>query len=301
MNLGQKHHFALTTALAASTALVTLGLSGGTASASLCTPTGYYWNGSVTLNTNNPVLHTGIVLPAPLENQELKINQVTYSAFDNSEEASRLDPPEQDERFGITVGGVAVGGLSADLPDDESSAYATGTQTGSLGATGAHSNGGELVFHHASTYGYSGFNSFTISAVSVYVVNCAEPAPTTSEPAPTTSEPAPTTTVDTTPVDTAPVVEVPVVEVGPPPTPPTTIVVNEVKAPEPQPTVTSVAPIVVDAAPKVLAVSPAVRQPLAIKALPATGGQSGAISLVALFSTLTGAALLYVRRRPMQA
>ena len=241
-----------------------------------CTSEIYEWGGDQLLVPWQPTFQSGEI-PGPAIGETLVVTGVQYSSWDEYPEGtvpSRADADQPDETFGITIGGIQVGGLSADLPDTLAEGALTiwysGVHSGSLGGAGTEIDGGVILVRHVSLYGVGDEppNSVHASGLTVTVDRCVTPPEeTTTTPAPTTDEPTttatPTTEAPTTTVESA----------GPTSAAPTTI------APATTPTAR-----VASAA-----------------TLPATGRSSGALLLVASLCGAVGAALLIVRRRPASA
>ena len=303
MGTSSRIRFSLIAGIAATTIFAVVGLTTDRAGASLCTPSGYYWSGSVGLDSANPLVNTGIVIPAPLPGQELKINEISYSVLDGGE-ADRTIAPELHEQLGVNVGGVAAGGLSTDLPDDAAHQYSTGIFSGTLGAADAFSAGGEIQIRHSSLYGFDGSNSLTVISITVHVVFCAEPTTTTSPPStvtPTTvtqtSVPATTTPVTTVPATTVPATTVQATTV-PPTAPATTTTLTAATRTTAAPTTVATALLGAGASPATTLKPPVAA---AKASIPAAGVQAATTSMLAFLFAFIGAALLVARRRPTQA
>ena len=288
MDTKSKIRIGVATTIALSTGFAVGGAA--PASASVCTPHGYYWTGNTHLGLSNSVINTGIVIPAPAPGEELKINDITYSVYDSSE-VSRLDPPEVNEQLTVAIGGIQFGGTSADIPDDSANAFSTANFGGSLHPGGAFSTGGEIQIRAISS------DSFFVTNVAVYTVLCAEPpSPTTA--APTTTTAAPTTTVAATipPATTQPTIAT-LTTIAPPTTiaPTITIAPTTIAAVVAETTTTvntgsgagtADKPAAPQAAPKAQA-----------KALPNAGSTTTPTLLIASLFVLMGAAMIAGRRR----
>jgi LPXTG-motif cell wall-anchored protein len=176
--------------MVAGAALCTIVAAAGHAGAAEVCQT-YRWNGNGTkLSASGAhTVATGITL-APG-----RIASMTYSSAD-SYPGRRLSAQPY-EVWGVTVGGVAVGGLTSDVPDPTDADQAT--VSGSL--SGGPTSGGAVLIMHASEFGVgSGENSVT--PVSLTIVHCVvepdpEPAPTVpiapTDPPTTTNLRSPTT------------------------------------------------------------------------------------------------------------
>jgi LPXTG-motif cell wall-anchored protein len=241
-----------------------------------CTSELYEWSGDQLLVPWQPTFQAGEI-PGPAIGETLVLTGVQYSAWDEYPEGtvpSRADADQPDESFGITIGGVPVGGLSADLPDTlpegAPTIWYSGVHSGSLGGAGTEIDGGIILVRHASLYGVGAepANSVHASGLTITVDRCvAPPEETTTTPAPTTTA-GPTTTA-------APTTEAPTTTA-------------ESAGPTAAPTT---------AAP---ATTPTARVASAAT-LPATGRGSATLLLVASLCGAVGAALLIVRRRPVSA
>jgi len=242
-----------------------------------CTSEVYEWGGDQLLVPWQPTFQAGEI-PGPAIGETLVVTGVQYSSWDEYDEGtvpSRADVDQPNETFGITIGGIQVGGRSADLPDTLEEGAPTiwysGVHSGSLGGAGTEIDGGIILVRHVSLYGVGDEppNSVHASGLTVTVDRCVTP------PEETTTTPAPTTTADPT-TTAAPTTEAPTTTVesaGPTSAAPTTT------APATTPTAR-----VASAA-----------------TLPATGRSSGTLLLVASLCGAVGAALLIVRRRPASA
>jgi hypothetical protein len=130
------------------------GLFAGSASAvveTVCASEQYEWGGERLLVPWEPTFETGDVIPGAAAGEQLVLTGISYTAFDrypDEAEPSRAGADQQHESFGIAIGGVEVGGLSADLPDsvDEGaeSDWFSGMRSGSLGGAGTVSSGGSV-------------------------------------------------------------------------------------------------------------------------------------------------------------
>lgn len=152
---------------------------------SLCTTATYTWTGDTKLlyGVNQPTkaYHaTGITVPVPSAGDTQRVLSATYQAYDTyapGTSPTRADKDQANERFGIKVGGVQVGGLSADLPDTVAEGAVdvntSGLQSGSLGGGGTEIVGGEIVLYHSSNYGYTeSMNSLQVTNVALEVETC---------------------------------------------------------------------------------------------------------------------------------
>ena len=232
-----------------------------------CTSETYEWSGDQLLVPWNPTFQAGEI-PGPAVGESLVVSGVQYASWDEYDEGtipSRADADQPNESFGITIGGIDVGGLSADLPDTLEEGAPTiwysGIQTGSLGGSGTVIDGGIIEVRHVSLYGFGSepANSVHAAGLTVDVDRCVEPLQeTTTTVAEPTTTAGPTTTVESATPTAAP---------------------TTTRATGPNTTVR-----VASAA-----------------TLPATGRGSGTLLLVASICGSIGAALLIVRRRPAAA
>ncbi len=196
---------------------VSVSAMGGTVGAADdCLAETYSWNNATQtqLATWNPSMATGLSIPAPAANEHIAVISAAWTAYDRlldeNPELTREIQNETGERFSVRVGGVQVGGLSADLPDTASQGAATpwfsGVVSGSFGGVDTIVPGGAITLHHSGDS--SSFNSFTPKVVTITVVRCTPPtttaAPTTTAVGATTTLPGPTTTAapTTTPAPT---------------------------------------------------------------------------------------------------
>lgn len=196
---------------------VSVSAMGGTVSAGDdCLAETYSWNNadrSQLLATWNPSMVTGLSIPAAVGNEYLTVTSTAYSAYDRlideTPELTREIQNETGERFSVRIGGVSVGGLSADLPDSVAQGAVTpwfsGVVSGSFGGVNTNLAGGAITLHHSGDS--SSPNAFTPKTVTITVVRCTPPTTTTAAPTttavvgptttvtgPTTTTPAPTTT-----------------------------------------------------------------------------------------------------------
>lgn len=251
---------------------VSVSAMGGTVSAGDdCLAETYSWNNATQsqLATWNPSMATGLSIPAPAGNEHIAVISMAYSAYDRlldeNPELTREIQNETGERFSVRIGGVQVGGLSADLPDTASQGAATpwfsGVVSGTFGAVDTRVAGGAITLHHSGDS--SSFNSFTPKTVTITVVRCTPPTTTTAAPTTTTAV-GPTTTV-AGPTTTAPAPTTTAVGSGGPTT-------TAAGSAGPTPTVPG-------------------------GSLPATGGDMTLPLILAGLAAGTGAALLMVRRK----
>jgi hypothetical protein len=199
-------------ATAAAVGMGTLLMGGQVAGAAVCANETYTWNDfDAGLDENwkllpgNATYDSGIVVPAPGAGQTLKVVSSAYKSFDRyaaGSSPSRADVNQQNESFAIRVGGIQIGGLSADLPDTVAEGatddWFSGVLSGSFGGSGTILTGGSLVFRHASLYGFNeSFNSLHPKMVSIVLERCTA-AVTTTTAAPTTTAAVTTTTAAVT-------------------------------------------------------------------------------------------------------
>jgi hypothetical protein len=98
-------------------------MSGAVSAAEDCLSETYSWNNPTVsqLATWQPTLSTGLSIPAPAAGEHIAVIATGWSSFDRlmeeNPELTREIQNEIAEQFSVRVGGVQVGGLSADLPD----------------------------------------------------------------------------------------------------------------------------------------------------------------------------------------
>jgi LPXTG-motif cell wall-anchored protein len=246
---------------------VSVSAMGGTVSAAEdCLSETYSWNNASVsqLATWQPTLNTGLSIPAPAANEHIAVIATAWSSYDRlleeNPELTREIQNETAEQFSVRVGGVQVGGLSADLPDTAAQGAPTpwfsGVVSGSFGGVDTDVPGGAITLHHSGNS--ATFNSFTPKTVTITVVRCTPP---TTTAAPTTTVAGPTTTVAT----------------------PTT----------PAPTTTAVG----SGGPTTTVASGGSVTTVPGGSLPATGGDMTLPLILAGLAAGTGAALLMVRRK----
>jgi LPXTG-motif cell wall-anchored protein len=189
-------------------------MSGTVSAAEDCLSETYSWNNPTVsqLATWQPTLSTGLSIPAPAAGEHIAVIATGWSSFDRlmeeNPELTREIQNEIAEQFSVRVGGVQVGGLSADLPDNAAQGAPTpwfsGVLSGTFGGVDTDVPGGAITLHHSGNT--SSFNSFTPKTVTITVVRCKPPtttaAPTTTVARPTTTVVTPTTTPTTTPAPT---------------------------------------------------------------------------------------------------
>ena len=242
-------------------------MSGTVSAAEDCLSETYSWNNTSIsqLATWQPSLNTGLSIPAPAANEHIAVIATGWSSYDRlmeeNPELTREIQNETAEQFSVRVGGVQVGGLSADLPDTAAQGAPTpwfsGVVSGSFGGVDTDVPGGAITLHHSGNS--STFNSFTPKTVTITVVRCTPP---TTTAAPTTTVAGPTTTVVT----------------------PTTT---------PAPTTTAVG----SGGPTTTVASGGSVTTVPGGSLPATGGDMTLPLILAGLAAGTGAALLMVRRK----
>jgi LPXTG-motif cell wall-anchored protein len=191
-------------------------MSGTVGAADDCLSETYSWNNTSLsqLATWQPSLTTGLSIPAPAANEHLAVISTAWSSYDRlmeeNPELTREIQNETAEQFSVRVGGVQVGGLSADLPDTAAQGAPTpwfsGVVSGSFGGVDTVVSGGAITLQHSGDQ--SSFNAFTPKTVTITVVRCKPPtttiAPTTTVVGPTTTTAvAPTTTTAVAPTTTA--------------------------------------------------------------------------------------------------
>ena len=288
----------------------------------VCASTTFSWNGDQLFVPWQATLDTGVVIPAAGPGETLTISSATYSTYDqypDGQVPSRATAGQTHESVGITVGGTQVGGLSTDVPNGVAEGAPTdwysGIVTGSFGGGGTVISGGTLVIRHASLYGFNeSYNSVRVSQVSVTVERCA-PAPTTTA-APTTAAPTTTETGSGGPTTTAAVT-------CPDGSAPTTVaggsapgcpaVTTTTAVGSGGPTTTAAVTCPDGSAPTTVAGGsapgcPAVTTTTAVGSagptpgtLPTTGSSQELAVSLALLASLTGALLLMIGRRPLDA
>jgi LPXTG-motif cell wall-anchored protein len=251
---------------------------GGAASAAVQCSNETYGQSGVFLYMANgsPAYATGLSVPAPAAGETLTVvssawTSYDYLPFDSS--PSRADQNQQNERFGLAVGGVSIGGLSADLPDTVVQGaiddWSSGINSGSFGGAAADVAGGAVTLRHASLSGFTeSDNSFIVKSFSLTLERClttVDSTTTTAAETTTTTTAATTTTAVGATTTTAAATTTSVASGGP--------------------TTTA-------------AVSAATTTTLAVAALPTTGTNMTLPLVLAALAGLTGTALLVVRRRP---
>ena len=203
-------------AMVATAAAVGMGvvlLGGQSVGAATCADETYTWNDfdaglgdTWKLIPGNDTYDTGIVVPTAGAGQTLTVVSSAYKSFDRYPAGSsptRADVNQLNESFAIQVGGVAVGGLSADVPDTVAEGavddWFSGVLSGSFGGSGTILTGGALIIRHASLYGFTeSYNSVHPKMVSITLQRCTTSVTTTTAPATTTTAPATTTTAPAT-------------------------------------------------------------------------------------------------------
>jgi LPXTG-motif cell wall-anchored protein len=251
---------------------------GGAASAAVQCSNETYGQSAVFLYLANgsPASATGLSVPAPAAGETLTVVSSSWTTYDYlpfDTSPSRADQNQQNERFGLAVGGVAIGGLSADLPDTVAQGavddWSSGIHSGSFGGASADVAGGAITLRHASLSGFTeSDNSFIVKSFSLTVQRCVttvDSTTTTAAETTTTTTAATTTTAVGATTTTAAATTTSVASGGP--------------------TTTAAA-------------APATTTTVAVAALPTTGTNMTLPLVLAALAGLTGTALLVVRRRP---
>ena len=201
-------------------AVVSSGASGrADAAGSDCRSEHLAYHDGGTLATFNPTIDTGIVIPAPASGElvSVVVDWAAGNAYPERDAANTRTAADQlHESFTVTVGGVALGPLTADLPDSvEEGAvdeWSSGVMAGRFSASDLP--GGAVVIVHSSVFGFTESpNSLQVASLSIDVERCntAQPAdtcpcsPTTTAVPPTTAPGETTSTaVPTPPTSTLP-------------------------------------------------------------------------------------------------
>jgi hypothetical protein len=149
---------------------------GAATPASWCTVSELSWSGSAQLGPEQQTFDTGLIVAPAAAGESVRIVDATYVAYDEvAPELDRSTPPEVAERFGLAVGGTAVGGLSVDLPDDVASgavsAWSSGDHAGSLG--GGPTSGGPVTLRHGAAVAGGAADRLTVTSLRVTVERCA--------------------------------------------------------------------------------------------------------------------------------
>jgi hypothetical protein len=149
---------------------------GAATPASWCTASELSWNGSAQLGPEQLTFDTGLVVAPAVAGETVRIVDTAYVAYDEvAPELDRSAPPEVAERFGLDVGGSAVGGFSVDLPDDVGSGaistWSSGDHAGSLG--GGPTTGGPVALRHVASTGGGSADRLTVSSLRITVERCA--------------------------------------------------------------------------------------------------------------------------------
>ncbi len=152
---------------------------------------------------------TGVTVPAPAPGERLTVVTSNWSSYDRYPDwttETRAEVDQQNERWGISIGGVRFGPLTPDLPDSvaegaESDRY-SGLVTGGFGSGSISS--GEIVIVHASVDGFrESPNSVRPSEIVLILSYCQDIADTTTTTAATTTlVPVPATAPTTAVVST---------------------------------------------------------------------------------------------------
>jgi LPXTG-motif cell wall-anchored protein len=252
---------------------------GGAASAAVQCSNETYGQSAVFLYLANgsPASATGLSVPAPAAGETLTVVSSSWTTYDYlpfDTSPSRADQNQQNERFGLAVGGVAIGGLSADLPDTVAQGavddWSSGIHSGSFGGAAADVAGGAITLRHASLSGFTeSDNSFIVKSFSLTVQRCV-----------TTVDSTTTTAAETTTTTTAA-------------TTTTAVGATTTTAAATTTSVASGGPTTTTAA-----AAPATTTTVAVAALPTTGTNMTLPLVLAALAGLTGTALLVVRRRP---
>ncbi len=282
----------------------------------VCSTSSIGWTGDELLVPWNATFSTGVVLPAAGPGETVSLLSASYETYDrypDGSSPSRAQVDQANERVGITVGGVAVGGLSTDVPDTAAEGAPTdwysGIVDGTFGGAGTALSGGELVIRHASLYGFNESpNSVRVSQVAVTVERCRPPdptAPTTAAPttaAPTTA--APTTAAPTTAAPTTPAPTTTEVGVGGPTTTAPGVSGSTVPAGTTTTTVASGGPtttVVGSGGPTTTVGSGGPAPTTPGGSLPTTGRDNDLVVSLALIAALSGAYLFLLGRRPARS
>lgn len=144
---------------------------------------------------------TGVAVPVPAPGERLTVVTSSWSSYDRYPDwttETRAEVDQQNERWGISIGGVRFGPLTSDLPDSvaegaENDRY-SGVVTGGFGSGSVSS--GEIVIVHASLDGFrESPNSVRPSEIVLVLSYCQDIADTTTTTAATTTtlEPIPAT------------------------------------------------------------------------------------------------------------
>jgi LPXTG-motif cell wall-anchored protein len=282
----------------------------------VCSTSSIGWTGDELLVPWNQVKNTGVVVPAPAPGETVTLLSAAYETYDrypDGSSPSRAHVNQANERVGITVGGVAVGGLSVDVPDSVAEGALTdwdsGPVNGTFGGAGTVLAGGEIVIRHASLYGFvESPNSVRVSQVVLTVERCRPPDPTTpTTAAPTTAAPTTTEVGSGGPTTTSPGAGSTTTTVGPGGSTTTTLVGSG------GPTTTT--PGAVTTTTAVGSGGPTTTTPGAVTtttavgsggptttapggSLPTTGTDNDLVVSLALVAALSGATLLLLGRRP---
>jgi LPXTG-motif cell wall-anchored protein len=257
----------------------------------------YTWSGEVRLLPWVPTFSPGITITPAAPGETLNIVSADYATFDrypsDGSAGTRTDANQQNERAGISIGGVNFGALSTDVPNGPAEGapdeYFSGIITGSFGS--GPTAGGAVLVRHASLYGFTESpNSVNITSLEIVVERCIEiPDETTTTPpqpetTPTSVEP------ETTPAETIPTSLEP--ETTPPDSTPST--------PETQPTVVVVSSVLAEGPEPTAGVQPSVLGKVQ-QELPATGSRTSVLVVSASLLLLAGISLMAVRRRPVDS
>jgi hypothetical protein len=148
---------------------------GASAPATWCTTDVLSWSGSAPLGPDRLTFDTGLVVASAVPGETVRIVDAAYVAYDEvAPDLDRSSPAETNERFGLAIGGSAVGELSSDLPDDVASgavsAWSSGDHSGSLG--GGPTSGGSVVIRHGAVTGGAA-DRLTVTSLQVTVERCA--------------------------------------------------------------------------------------------------------------------------------
>lgn len=210
---------------------------GAAASAAACRDLHVSWTspsvGIYQSSSHLPTYDPGVSVPAPAAGETITIVSsawVSYDRYLDGTVPTRADDNQQNERWGISIGGTSFGNLTDDVPDivgqGAETPWFSGLRSGSFGTGPAGS--GAIVLRHASLYGYTeSANSIHPYSFDLTVRYCTADGETTTTAAPTTAAP---TTAATPTTAAAPTTE---------PAPPSTALDPTTTAVEPAPQTTS--------------------------------------------------------------
>jgi LPXTG-motif cell wall-anchored protein len=173
----------------------------GAQGAPVCVSETYEWVGSERMVFPDVVgFSTGVVIPPPGPGETLEVTSAAYDSFDEYELTAvptRAEADQANELWQLVIGGEPFGSPTADVPDTVAEGARDdfyGEISGTLG-TGPIA-GGEITGIHASQFDpplVESANSVSARGLTIVVLRCTPPPPTTG-PAPPTTDPAPPTT-----------------------------------------------------------------------------------------------------------